>query len=140
MLARLLGREISESMLLLLLAWVGFRFGSGPKDSRETPDVLSRDMCLLTPLLDEMLLRKSMLPGVASWPPCMLDAVDPTVRLRLRIVTVDGTLIEERGEARGGVLMGAGSLERADWTRASRRAIWAVSVRICVSELEGGGL
>ena len=70
----------------------------------------------------------------------MLDAVDPTVRLRLRIVTVDGTLTEERGEARGGVLTGAGSFERADWTRASRRAIWAVSVRICVSELEGGGL
>ena len=68
MLARLLGREISESMLLplLWLAWVGFRLGSGPKDKRDTPDVLSRGMCLWAPLLDEMLLRKSMLPGVAS--------------------------------------------------------------------------
>lgn len=70
----------------------------------------------------------------------MLDEVEPVVRFRLRIVTVEGTETEERGEARGGVLTGAGSLERADWTRASRRAIWAVRVRIWVSEFEGGGL
>lgn len=42
------------------------------------------------------------------------------------------------GDARGGVCVGAGSLDRADCTLASRRCIWAVSDRICDSELEAG--
>lgn len=95
-------------------------------------------------MLDDMLLRKSVLRcmvGVASSPaalPATLEAVEPVARLRLRIVTVEGTLTEDRGENFGGVLTGAGSLDRADCTRASRRCIWAVRVRMCVSELEGG--
>lgn len=36
--ARELGREASDSP-------VGFRFGSGPNESRDTPDVLSRGTC-----------------------------------------------------------------------------------------------
>lgn len=34
--------------------------------------------------------------------------------------------------------MGAGSLDLAEWTLASRRCIWAVSERTCDSELEAG--
>lgn len=51
---------------------------------------------------------------------------EPVARLLDLIVTVDGTPpmppTEERGgEERGGVLTRAGSLDRADWTLASRR-------------------
>jgi hypothetical protein len=80
------------------------------------------------------------LVGVVS-SPAWEDAVDPMVRFLERIVTVAGTLVpltDERGEARGGVLVGAGSLDRADCTRASKRCICAVSVRMWVSELEPG--
>lgn len=67
------------------------------------------------------------LVGVVSSPWTDDEAVEPTVRFLVRIVTVEGTLLapwtEERGEARGGVLTGAGSLDRADWTRASSRCI-----------------
>ena len=49
MLARLLGRDMSDSVL------AGFRFGSGPNERRETPDVLRRETCLFAPV---MLLRK----------------------------------------------------------------------------------
>lgn len=121
----------------------GLRFGRGPNERRDTPDVLSRGTCLL--VLDDKLLRRSALErgwvGVASSPatlPATLEAVEPTVRLRLRTVTVDGMLTEPRGDALGGVLTGPGSFERADCTRASRRCIWAVRVRMWVSELEGG--
>lgn len=71
------------------------------------------------------------------------EAMEPMVRLRLRTVTVDGTappMTDERGDALGGVLTGAGSLERADCTRASRRCICAVRDRIWVSEVEVGSL
>jgi hypothetical protein len=116
---------------------VGLRLGSGPNDKRDTPDVLSRGTCRLVP---EMLLRDSEgawrdCDGVVS-SPAALEVVDPTVRLRLRIVTVDGTLVIPRGDERGGVVVGAGSLDRAECTRASRRCIWAVSVRMCVSEFD----
>ena len=68
--------------------------------------MLSRGTCL--PVVELTLLRRSrfwwwMLVGVVSSPATLLEAVDPSVRLRLRIVTVDGTVMEERGEARGGV-------------------------------------
>ncbi len=124
--------------------------GRGPKESRETPDVpdvLSRGTWDFV-----VELRKSVvdvevsarfcrgLVGVASsvsgagLRPATLEAreeaVLPAVRFRLRIVTVEGTALEAalpitelRGEACGGVAIGAGSFERADWTRASRRAI-----------------
>jgi len=51
------------------------------------------------------------------------EAVEPVVRLRLRIVMLDG--IMPPGDERGGVSAGggAGSLERADCTRASSRCI-----------------
>ncbi len=72
----------------------------------------------------------------------MEEAVEPMVRLRDRTVTVEGTVapptMEDRGEPLGGVLTGAGSFERADCTRASRRCIWAVSDRMCESDVEGG--
>ncbi len=117
--------------------------GRVPNDRRETPDVLSRGTCLFVP---EMLLRDSEGPwrdceGV-RWSPTRLaaleEAVEPTGRLRLRIVTVDGTLTGFRGEERGGVLAGPGSLERAEFTRASSFCICAVSVRMCVRELDWG--
>jgi hypothetical protein len=143
------------------------RFGKGPKERRLTPaepEVLSRGTWDFV-VVELRLLRKSVvevsarrgLVGVASSVSAAAglrllatvdateEAVLPIVRLRLRIVTVDGTAaaalllwMELRGEARGGVATGAGSLERADWTRASRRAICAVRERICVRELEAG--
>jgi hypothetical protein len=80
------------------------RFGRGPKDKRETPDVLSRGMCFPTPPVDWL--------GVSS---AKEEAVEPAPRFRLlRMVTVEGTtdMTDERGDARGGVKTGAGSLER----------------------------
>jgi hypothetical protein len=56
-LARLLGREKSGSVVLLLLWVVGLRLGRVPNDRRETPDELSRGTCLL--VLEEMLLWDS---------------------------------------------------------------------------------
>lgn len=53
----------------------------------------------------------------------MEDAVEPTVRFLERIVTFDELITDERGEARGGVDTGPGSLERAECTRASSRCI-----------------
>jgi hypothetical protein len=53
------------------------------------------------------------------------EAVEPVVRLRLRMVMLDGIIMGPPGDERGGVLAGggAGSLERADCTRASSRCI-----------------
>lgn len=148
MLARLLGREKSGSVVVgwvVVVVVVGLRLGRGPKERRETPEVLRRGTCLL--VLEEKLARESDgawrdWEGVMSEPARLValeEAVEPTVRLRLRMVTVDGTAMP-RGEERGGVLVDpvAGSLERADWTRASSRCIWAVRVRMWVRELEGG--
>ena len=53
--------------------------------------------------------------GVVS-SPATDEAVEPIVRFRERTVTVEGTLTplkDDLGDARGGVLVGAGSLERA---------------------------
>lgn len=100
--------------------------------------MLSRGTCLFAVEL-ERLLRK--LDGVGLSLPLLIvdDAVEPALRFLLRIVTEDGTVGTVLGEPRGGVLAEpAGSLDRADCTRASRRCICAVSVRIWVSELEGG--
>ena len=125
-LARELGRLMSES---------GPRFGRGPKDSRLTADVLSRGTWLD---LDPATAARCWFVGVVS-SPATDDAAD---RFRDRIVTDDGTpaepLTEARGDARGGVCVGAGSLDRTECTRASRRCICAVSVRICERELEAG--
>jgi hypothetical protein len=65
--------------------------------------------------------------------------VVPLVRLRLRMVTLEGMWLcpiaeSVRGDALGGVLIGAGSFDRADCTRCSSLCIWAVSVRICVRD------
>jgi hypothetical protein len=124
-----MGREKSGMSVLRVVAG-GLRLGSGPKDRRETPDELSLGTCLL--VLDTKLLRYSaailrdsaVMPrvctGVAAGGPARLvaleDAVDPTARLRLRIVTLGGTAMAVRGDGRGGVLAGpgAGSLERAE--------------------------
>lgn len=72
-------------------------------------------------------------------------AEEPGPRFRDLMVTElgmpePGPGSEERGDGLGGVLVvdGAGSFERADCTRASSRCIWAVSVRMCASELDGG--
>lgn len=84
------------------------RFGSGPKDRRDTPDVLRRGTCFPgRPMPVDW-------DGVSS--ARVDEVVEPVVRFRLLIVTVDGTLVLpriDRGEARGGVVVGAGSLERA---------------------------
>jgi hypothetical protein len=104
MLARELGLEDSESK-------PGLRFGNGPNESRLTPEVDSRGTCL-----PEVLLLKLLFVGVVS--SAAAGAVDPTVRFLERIVTDDGTLepklTDDRGEDRGGVATGAGSLDLAD--------------------------
>ena len=131
MLALELGRLMSES---------GPRFGSGPgpKERRLIPDVLSRGTWLL-----DIEARGLKLVGVASSPSTDEEAEDPAVRFRDRIVTDAGTLdaaLIDRGEARGGVVAGAGSLDRTECTLASRRCICAVSERMWESELEAGSL
>lgn len=130
-LARELGRLMSES---------GLRFGSGPKDSRLIPEVLS-----LGTWLGLGMAELVVLVGVVSSPAMDDEAVDPTVRFLERIVTEEGIVVvlelkSVLGEARGGVCVGAGSLERADCTRASRRCICAVSVRMCDNEFDDGSL
>ena len=130
MLARLLGRLISEPE-----SATGPRLGKGPKDRRLTPDVLSRGTCLDCPVVLEL---KWLLVGVASSGIVIDDAVEPTVRFLERIVTFVELITDDRGDARGGVATGPGSLERAEWTRASSRCIWAVSERMWESEVEGG--
>ena len=70
-------------------------------------------------------------------------AVLPIVRFLLLIVTLAGMWLWPiaepfRGDARGGVFTGAGSLDRADWTRCSSFCICAVSVRMCVRDCEFG--
>lgn len=104
----------------------GCRLGSGPKDNLETPELLSRGTCFVVPA-PVVLLRKFAGAASSFAPPALLeateDAADPPVRFRLRTVTEDGMAIEDLGDARGGVVMGAGSLERAECTRASSRCI-----------------
>jgi hypothetical protein len=121
-LARLLG-------LLLSLVPPVPRFGSGPNDRRLIPDVDS--------------LAAGFADGVSSPPIDDPLAVLPVARFLLRIVTLGGMKFEPmldivRGEALGGVLTGAGSFDLADCTLCSSRCIWAVSVRMCVRELEFG--
>lgn len=62
-----------------------------------------------------------------------------------RIVTDDGIEVSpsadparERGDTRGGVCVGAGSLDLADWTRSSSLCILPMSPRICCNEPEFG--
>lgn len=85
-----------------------------------------------------MLLLNPLPVGVASSGVVLVavDDTDDTPRLRVLIVTLL-LLATDLGEARGGVTVGAGSLERADWTRASRRCIWAVRVRMWVRDVDG---
>lgn len=103
--------------------------GPGPNDCLPTPDVLSRGTWL-PPLT---LLLRCWPVGVQSSPLVVLvptDETDPGPRLRVLTVTLLPPAVDPRGEARGGVGFGAGNFERADWTRASRRCIWAVRDRI----------
>lgn len=100
--------------------------GNGPKESLLIPDVDSLGTCF---------------PDGVSDSPVMLPAVLPPVLFLLLIVTLDGMWAwpneeSDLGEARGGVLTGAGSFDLADWTRCSRRCICAVRVLICVSDVE----
>lgn len=60
----------------------------------------------------------------------LTDETDPGPLLRLRIVILLLPITVPRGEARGGVGFGAGSLDRADCTRASSFCILAVRDRI----------
>lgn len=67
------------------------------------------------------------------------DETDETPRLRVLIEVVLPLLITDvRGEARGGVVVGAGSFERTECTRASRRCIWAVRFRMWLRDVDGG--
>lgn len=93
-LARELGRLASES---------GLRFGSGPKDRRLIPEVLS-----LGTWLGFGIVVVLGFVGVVSSPATDDEAVDPTVRFRERMVIEDGIVVvlelkSLRGEARGGV-------------------------------------
>jgi len=129
MLARELGRDDSESNP------PGLRLGSGPKESRLTPEVERRGTCFPTvPAL------KLWLVGVVSSGAAADEATEPVVRFLDRIVTVEGTIPAPMpaGEERGGVPTGAGNLERTDCTRASSRCIWAVRERTWERELDGG--
>jgi len=115
MLARLLGRSRLLGLLLSPAA-TGGRTGT-PNDRRLTRSVSA-------PLgIDEALL--------------------PLVRFRLlRTVTVAGMWLSaaepDRGDARGGVAVGAGSLDRAEWTRSSSFCILPISPRIWWSEPDRG--
>lgn len=107
--------------------------GTGPNDSLLTPDVLRRGTW--PPFT---LLLNPVPVGVESVVVLVVtDDTDPGPRLRDRIVILPGSINEGRGDARGGVIVGPGSLERADCTRASRRCIWAVSDRMCEREVDG---
>lgn len=107
LLARLLGRLSPPSLLS--------RFGSGPKDRRLMPDVDIRETCLVPGVV----LLSSTAEDVL-----LLLTVLPTVLLRLRIVTLGGMKgCPFLGDARGGVLIGAGSLDLAEWTRCSSLCI-----------------
>lgn len=77
------------------------------------------------------------------------EMVLPVLRFLLRTVTEEGMAVvvadgwwpraePERGEARGGVLTGPGSLERAVWTRASRFCILERRLRRCMIEEDWG--
>ena len=88
------------------------------------PVVERRETCFVEPT--EGVLSLSDAPEAA-------EIVLPVVRLRLRMVTEDGMYVcnvEFRGDDLGGVEIGAGSLERAECTRCSRRCICAVRDRI----------
>lgn len=89
-----------------------------------------------------MLLLKPWPVGVESSGVVLVatDETDPGPRLRDRTVTLVLPITDPRGEARGGVGLGAGSFERAEWTRASRRCICAVRDRMWVNEVDGGSL
>lgn len=116
MLARLLGLLVPVSCddtpnEMRLLRWLNLRaFDSEGRDG--VPDTS------LLALLPErfLLLRTVTLAG-------MLDA-------KLEPPLGDGTLVVPRGEARGGVLVGAGSLDRAECTRSSSFCILPISPRI----------
>ena len=133
---RLMGRSGRIKLVPLALALARLlgllslsRFGRGPNDRRLIPDVERRGTCFDA--------------GVSSPVPPNEEplAVLPPVRFLLLIVTLGGMYpIAEAflGDPRGGVLIGAGSFERADCTRCSRRCICAVRVRICVRDVELG--
>ena len=99
------------------------RFGSGPKESRLIPEVDSLATCFVD-------------DGVSSPATEELLAVLPPVLFLLLIVTLDGMKFcpkaEETflGDARGGVLTGAGSFDLAEWTRCSSLCICAVRLRM----------
>lgn len=118
----MLARELG-----LLLSASGARFGSGPKDSRLIPEVLSLGTW---PDLD---VEERKFVGVVSSPACE-DVAESAARLRERIVTVEGTpptsFAAALGDARGGVFAGPGSFDRTDCTRASKRCIFSVRDRI----------
>jgi hypothetical protein len=132
---RLRGRsgrtKLDEALARLLgLLSLPSRFGTGPKDRRLIPDVDS----LVTCLVEE---------GVSSAAADELLVVLALVRFLLLIVTLDGMKFwpkadRFRGEARGGVLTGAGSFDLADCTRCSSLCICAVRVRIWVRDVELG--
>ena len=79
------------------------------------------------------------------------EMVLPVLRFLERRVTEEGMAVAgvgawvpnaevERGEARGGVLTGPGSLDRADWTRSSRFCILERRLRRCIMEEDWGRL
>jgi hypothetical protein len=96
----------------------GFLFGSGPNDSRLIPDVLSLGICFVVLVVDARFPCTGLV-GVVSSPtvePAVELAIDAGPRFLDRIVTVEGmpSFMDGRGEERGGVATGAGSLDRAD--------------------------
>lgn len=66
------------------------------------------------------------------------DETDDTPRLRVLNARLLLLVTEDMGEPRGGVVLGAGNFERTDCTRASRRCIWAVRVRMWLRDVDGG--
>lgn len=86
-------------------------------------------------------MTASMLSGRVLGPEMVL----PVLRFLERRVTEEGMAVVGvgtwvpraevgRGDARGGVLTGPGSLERADWTRSSRFCILERRLRRCIME------
>lgn len=106
---RLGGRDDVDPPKLLLARLLGRlsppSFGIGPNDKRLMPDVDIRETCLIVGVLLSSTTEDVLL----------LLTEEPTVRLRLRIVTLGGmNACPFLGDARGGVLTGAGSLDRAE--------------------------
>lgn len=108
-LARLLGRLTSDAES------VRPRLGRGPLTILLTPALLKRGTCLLLVVL--LLVKPNDRDVISSGVVAVVETDETDPAPLLRVLAVKLSLLPTtlgRGEARGGVVAGAGSLERAD--------------------------